>query len=276
MNATAKAAGTAARQDDLRFSRIVFWLTFITGLAGLVVFYAFPQLDLAVSAWFFRDGAFLFKSSDTWSLIRKLLMWGFTGFYVLVVVGCIGSLAKKTDVWGLSPVKWLYLVACSLAGPLLLANLILKTHIGRARPQAVTEFGGSLDFSPVYELAGKCPDNCSFVSGEVSSMVMIFAAMMFVMAGRWRWLLAILLLPAWALAGVMRIGQGAHFFSDAFFAGIFMILIAAFLHRKMVLNRTLASLLRLDLSSLTMKQKWQLTKQYFAHSAKTRRKRKAR
>ena len=124
----------------------------------------------------------------------------------------------------------------SLAGPLLVTNIILKDHVGRPRPRDVTEFGGTLDFHQWFEWGGKCSDNCSFVSGEVSSMVMMVTSLAFA-APRWRRPLALALPPAWFYAAYMRAGQGAHFPSDTFLAGIFMILIAALCYRWTVLAR---------------------------------------
>jgi len=222
--------------SELQFSRRVFWTTLLAAMAGLLAFYMFPNLDMYLAGQFFSDGDFILRKNDTWALIRSGLMFAFTLYYIWVVVGLIASLVRKTDIGGFSSSKWLYLVACSLTGPLLLTNILLKSHITRDRPRSILEFGGSESFKPVYELTGSCADNCSFVSGEVSSMVMIFAAMMFVTSGRLRALFALLLLPAWALSGVVRSGMGAHFPSDIFFAGIFMILIAAVLYRLLVLN----------------------------------------
>ena len=141
----------------------------------------------------------------------------------------------KDPVWSLYAPQWFYLVACSLAGPLFVTNMILKTYVGRPRPRSVFEYGGSMDFIPVFQAGGKCVENCSFVSGEVSSMVMIFAALMLASLKR-RWLFAILLFPAWVFSAFLRVGQGAHFPSDTYFAGIFMILIAAGLYRLIVLS----------------------------------------
>ncbi len=203
-------------------------------LAGLV-FIIWPALDFYLTDQLRADGKFILRGEEFWSFTRRFTMWAYGIVYVMMVFGLVHSLRVRKPVWTLYPTQWFYLVACSLVGPLLVTNLILKTYIGRPRPRSVTEYGGSLDFVPVLEAGGKCVENCSFVSGEVSSMVMIFAALMFASL-KWRKVFALLLFPAWAFSAFLRVGQGAHFPSDTFFAGIFMIVIAAGLYRLIVLS----------------------------------------
>jgi len=204
------------------------------GLLAAFVFVIWPELDFTITAIFREDGRFVLQDNDVWSFIRRSTMWAYGLVYILMVVSLVKSTFQKAPVLSLYPAQWFYLVACSLAGPLLVTNLVLKTYIGRPRPRSVTEYGGELDFKQVFEAGGKCVDNCSFVSGEVSSMVMIFASMLFV-SSKWRWLFALLLLPAWVFSAYLRVGIGAHFPSDTLFAGVLMIIIAAGLYRLIVL-----------------------------------------
>jgi len=223
-----------ALEREKRFAFALLAVTAGFGIVAALVFVRWPDLDFALTAPLREDGRFSLQGSETWSIIRRATMWGYGLAYVLMVIGLVRSTTQKTTVWSLYPAQWLYLVACSLAGPLLVTNLILKTYIGRPRPRSVIEYGGELEFKQVFEAGGKCVDNCSFVSGEVSSMVMIFAGLMFVSA-KWRWLLGLLLLPAWVFSAYLRVGVGAHFPSDTLFAGILMIIIAAMLYRLIVL-----------------------------------------
>lgn len=216
------------------FALVVLWGSVLTGLLGMVVFVIHPALDFTLTNHLRDDGGFILRESDFWSFIRRAVMWGYGLAYVLMIIGLIRTLAERQPVWNMYPAQWLYMIICSLIGPLLVTNLILKTYIGRPRPRSVTEYGGDLDFTPVFHLGGKCADNCSFVSGEVSSMVMLFACAMFA-SRQWRTLFAILLVPAWAFSSWLRVGAGGHFPSDAFFAGIFMLIIAAVLYKLIIL-----------------------------------------
>src|SRR5690606_16584088 len=114
---------------------------------------------------------------------------------------------------GLDKAHWLFLAACLAAGPGLVANLVLKDNWGRARPKHVVEFGGTKAFTPPLVIAGQCPRNCSFVSGEASSTCLPLDA-------------AAALFPQWSVplviagtvgglaTGLVRMSQGAHFLSD--------------------------------------------------------------
>jgi lipid A 4'-phosphatase len=127
---------------------------------------------------------------------------------------------------------WLYLVLCLGVGPGLVTNTLLKDQWGRARPAQIVEFGGSKTFTPPLLPADQCARNCSFVSGEAASMFAVFYA-------------AALIVPQWSLptmiagtmvglaAGLVRVVQGGHFLSDVVFAGVFMAVTAAGLHRLM-------------------------------------------
>ena len=58
-----------------------------------------------------------------------------------------------------------------LLGPGLLVDATLKPVWGRARPADVTQFGGTLTFTPPHVISGACTRNCSFTAGEVAGAV---------------------------------------------------------------------------------------------------------
>jgi len=113
----------------------------------------------------------------------------------------------------------LFLIATLALGPGLLTNVLLKDHWGRPRPIDIQQFGGDYRFEPWWDPRGGCPNNCSFIAGEPSGAF---------------WTLAPAALtppPLQPLAygaalafgvglGALRIGAGAHFFSDVVFAGV--------------------------------------------------------
>ena len=110
---------------------------------------------------------------------------------------------------------------CLLTGPLVVANIGLKDHWGRARPRDVIEFGGAKAYTPPFPPSDQCQYNCSFVSGEASSIfITFFAVALLVPVLRREMVLAGVALGA--LAGLTRIAQGGHFLSDVVFAGIIM------------------------------------------------------
>ncbi len=199
----------------------------VVGLAFALLFHAYPELDLAVSrSLYLPDHKFIGRSSPAFSTARLFFNVLFYGVCALALIGSV--MARFTGrVWlNISADKWLYLAACILAGPLIIANLGFKDHWGRARPNTVIEFGGHKAFSPPLIKSGQCERHCSFVSGEASSIFVIcFAAAFIFPSFAGNWVLAGIALGS--AAGFVRMAQGAHFLSDVVFAGILMALTAA-------------------------------------------------
>ncbi|MEZ5871994.1 MAG: phosphatase PAP2 family protein [Nitratireductor sp.] len=197
-----------------------------------VVFALWPQLDILVSSLYHEaSGKFAYSVSGFWRGLRTVFLRGFALWYVVITVSLWLSISKRERILGLDWRNWLYLLLCSVTGPLLLTNIILKEHWGRWRPHEVMQFGGKEQFAWPLDWSGSCADNCSFVSGEVSSATMAFFAVALISAmpvRRWLYGLSAVF---WAVSALMRIGQGGHFLSDTIFAGLFMMLIATALHR---------------------------------------------
>ena len=128
--------------------------------------------------------------------------------------------------------QWLFLAICLAVGPGLIANIVLKDHWGRARPAQIVQYGGEKMFSPPLIPTDQCQKNCSFVSGEASSIFMIFYAAALILPHRFALLIVIGTLGGMTVGGI-RISQGAHFPSDIVFAGLFMAIAAAIVHELM-------------------------------------------
>jgi lipid A 4'-phosphatase len=84
-------------------------------------------------------------------------------------------------------------------------------------------FGGSKQFTPALLPTNQCKRNCSFVSGEASSVFAPFFAAAAI-APQWAATLLVAGTTAGLAAGALRILHGAHFLSDIVFAGLFMAL----------------------------------------------------
>lgn len=194
-------------------------------VGGLLV--AVPQLDLAVSGWFYDPfEGFYLKSHPLARFIYDLVPWvsrsvlaGLLAFLLLA-----WTLGRRRDLFLRYRRAALYLLLVAIVGPLLLVNGVFKEHWGRARPSQVVEFGGSKAFTRAAVPADQCEKNCSFVSGHASTGF-YFLALAFVFVRRRRlWLAAG---TAFGLgAGLVRIVQGGHFLSDVIFSGIVVYLTA--------------------------------------------------
>jgi lipid A 4'-phosphatase len=197
------------------------------GLFGGLVFAAFPQIDLAVSRLFYSgDNKFLFGALSTGSAFRELFRWIFILACVGAVIGFLAIAFASRRLFRLGFAAWLYVVLCAAVGPGLVANLIFKDHWGRARPIQTTEFGGAKQFTPALTRSDQCERNCSFISGEASNLFAIGFAIALLAERARRRSLFLAAIAAGALAGIVRIGGGAHFVSDVFFAGVFMAFVA--------------------------------------------------
>lgn len=209
-------------------------LMLVSALAFAVLFLAFPQIDLIANGFFYRpEQGFLLTGNVLFDAIRA---------YLGVLV--IALLALPLLVWGLAKFtrrehaeKWrgrrpaaLFLALSLLLGPGLLVNTVFKDQWGRARPAQVEEFGGTARFTPAWVMSDQCGKNCSFVCGD-ASVGFVLLAVAFVSRRPRLWLS--IGITAGAALGLMRMGQGGHFFSDVIFSFYAVFFAAWLLHRFM-------------------------------------------
>ena len=203
------------------------------GLAAGVLFLVFPDIDLQFTGLFYRPGAG-FAGHAAPHLV--ILRWLFVLFYytciAVAVVGVIRTRLGRGTWLALAARQWLFLAVCLGAGPGLVANVLLKEQLGRARPKHVVAFGGDKAFSPPLVPGRECVHACSFVSGEAASVFTPFYAAALLLP-RCSLLLAAVGTVAGLAAGLVRISQGAHFLSDVIFAGVFMALTVLIVYRLM-------------------------------------------
>ncbi|MBL4891323.1 MAG: phosphatase PAP2 family protein [Rhizobiaceae bacterium] len=203
----------------------------LAGMATIAIFNFYPLLDIELTSVFaLGNRRFVFLDIGIIEQLRTLTMGVYVSWYFATIIALIVTMIRNMKIFGLAARDWFYVVMCSAIGPGILANLVFKNYSGRARPRNVEEFGGVFDFTPVANWSNECGGNCSFISGEVSSMVMLFAPLIFICAKRRRLLVAAMFIFG-GLSGLMRIGQGGHFTSDCIMAGIFMVLTAAVLYK---------------------------------------------
>jgi lipid A 4'-phosphatase len=217
--------------------------TLYTGAAASLLFLLVPGLDIAVSHLFYDGRHFIGSSSPFIRGARTCFGIFFCLTCALTVIGMVVS-ARSSGPWlDLTFSRWLFLALCLIIGPLVVANIGLKDHWGRARPRNVIEFGGAKEFSPPLLPSDQCVHNCSFVSGEASSVYIIFFAGAFLLRRNSR-RMVVLGIVLGGLSGLVRIAQGGHFLSDVVFAGVFMALTAASLQ---LLFETLRSAARAEI-----------------------------
>ena len=202
----------------------------LTGVAAAILFVGWPELDLAVARLFnLGPRSFIFNHSDLAGALRftfKLVTWAAS---IAAVLGIVLALARGKRLFGLGLKEWAFLALVLVTGPGLIANTLLKDNWARPRPMHIVEFGGPDQFTPVLSRSGACERNCSFISGEASSIFAIgFAAALLARRRRTAWMASAV--AAGSVIGLIRIGEGGHFLSDVIFAGVIMGLDVAFMH----------------------------------------------
>lgn len=212
----------------------------LAGLAAaFVVFYAFPEADLATTGLFYVPGRGFPLSAEPWvDTVRDthmILAWvaglATLGLGIGLAVrrrrtargladGAVARLFARTGLLAVPPRKCFYVVACLIVAPVLIVNVGLKENWGRARPSQTTEFGGTRTFTPAFVVSDQCPRNCSFVSGEVS-LGFWWTSFAFVAAtARRRRLIGAAGIAAGTFFAFIRVAEGGHFLSDAIVAGL--------------------------------------------------------
>jgi lipid A 4'-phosphatase len=203
-------------------------------VAGFVIAFllaSVPSLDLTASRIFYAgDGHFVGKVPAGF-IARDIARWTpfflLGGLALLYLARRFGWLAARYAPDGRS----LAFLALSLAlGPGLIVDGVLKDHVHRPRPVKVYEFGGTLDFQPYDRIAGPCPRNCSFPSGEAATGFWL-AAPASLAPMPLRPILTGAALLFGAATGLLRMSVGKHFLSDVVGGGLITLLLIAGLRR---------------------------------------------
>lgn len=203
------------------------------------IFAVWPNLDLAVSHYFFNESSGLF----IWEgLFAADLVYSLTHvFGVLVVLSLAALLALsvllKTRILVRNRKTFVFLLSVCILGPILVVNVGFKGNWERPRPAQIAEYGGAQNYEAPFAPKFSCEECRSFVSGHASVGFMLFAFALLARSRRW------LLLPVLAggFIGVVRMGQGGHFLSDVIFSGWAVWFSTVFLHWLMLKNPTMWS-----------------------------------
>ena len=205
------------------------------GIAAVVglVFGFYPELDLRVARYFFefKSGGnnFGLRIYPPLMIARDAGLWVGTLIIAPVLAALLWKLILPRRKLLISGRAILFLTATLALGPGLFVNVVLKDHWGRSRPIDVKQFGGAEHFVPWWDPRGDCPNNCAFVSGDVSGAFWTIAPAMLTPPP-----LRVIAVGAALTLGtgmaIMRVMAGAHFVSDVIFAGVFTFLIIWLMH----------------------------------------------
>jgi lipid A 4'-phosphatase len=210
--------GSVAVPELLQWTAVAF-------VVSVILFLGSDEIDIGTAAIFFHNGEFVGRQPLV-EVVRTALKGVYVAGLICAAVGVWLGIVRRRDFLRLSAVRWMVVLATLIVGPGLVANVLLKDQMGRARPSQTEQFGGTKAFTPPLVVTNQCERNCSFVSGEASSMFALFFGLAMVAGERARAPLAVGIVLG-SFAGLIRMAQGAHFFSDVVFAAIFMALTAA-------------------------------------------------
>jgi lipid A 4'-phosphatase len=203
-------------------------------IAAGLAFGFFPQLELAVARHFhdYSDAShnvFAWRISPLVMLARNVGLWISTVLVAPAVGALIVKLFLPRHKLLMSGRAIVFLIATLALAPGILVNVVLKDHWGRPRPIDVTQFGGQYQFMRWWDPRGGCPNNCSFVSGDVAGAAWTFAPAALA-PPQWRALAYGAALAFTLGMAAIRVMAGAHFVSDVAFAGVFTFLIVWLVH----------------------------------------------
>lgn len=204
-------------RDAIFLARCVFaWLVIF------VLFRNLPGLDLGVTALFCRDAStpagllcegFAARESEVATVFRKLFYW----IPILAPFALLADIAWTGVKSGWADREHLHtkviLVGGFVLGPVLIVNGLLKPFSGRPRPHETLDFGGMLPFAAAGDFSGACTTNCSFVSGEAASAGWLICLLP-LLKGRFRTVLAAVIIDISIATPLLRVAMGGHFPSD--------------------------------------------------------------
>ncbi|MDG1532237.1 MAG: phosphatase PAP2 family protein [Paracoccaceae bacterium] len=206
-------------------------------IACAILFTVAPEIDLVLTRVFFENNGFWASTSTPLNQFRDILYGAVFAMLVTALVSWGFALCGRR-LWSVPTRVWAFVSALVLIGPGLIVNSVLKAYWGRARPDDVKEFGGTMEFTPALIPSDQCPSNCSFVSGEGAGATALFIAtavlLPFAVAPKWQKSVLLLTGIICAFGIALRVMMGRHFLSDTVFAMLIVSLIALLLHRLII------------------------------------------
>ena len=187
-----------------------------------------PQIDIAISREFYRQTGWAADGGLFFSLMAK----GIPEFIVLIAfiifIVWLWDVLQHKNKLRISTKIMLLTSGTMFLGPIVIVNGIFKSFWGRARPESISEFGGSKIFSRALSFSDQCQWDCSFMSGH-AAVAFWTLSLALLAPQRYRPLAITVSVFFGTLMGIVRIMQGQHFFSDVIFgAAITVILILSF------------------------------------------------
>lgn len=197
------------------------WAIPLLALILLTVVVRVTALDWKVTEWIFNfeHGRFL---PPEWALLTyRIAPWPGMAIAVGSLILLIVGFRWKIDG------RWQrtagFFVLTMLIGPGLIVNSIFKDHFGRPRPVQVQEYGGHLQYLPVWE-PGHAQPARSFPCGHASvGFFLMLPFFLWISVNRGLAFAALGLGLFWGgVIGTGRLMQGGHWLSDVLWSAGFV------------------------------------------------------
>jgi lipid A 4'-phosphatase len=207
-------------------------------IALAIVFNGEPEIDRTISAFFYAAqacpegsaatvcGGFPAAASAFWGALRNVFHY-LPIVAALVVVAALASEIAAGRGFDRPRTRFAATALSALViGPGLLVNGILKEYWGRPRPASTDLFGGQHPFVPAGQWSDECLRNCSFVSGEASSIFWL-VCLIPLLPEHHRRIGAPAIIAMAVFASGLRIAFGGHYLSDVVLGGLSTIIVFA-------------------------------------------------
>jgi lipid A 4'-phosphatase len=194
--------------------KTVYLLVLGASLAVAMLPVLWPQLDIAVAAYFLQPHPPVNPAQWLWvDWVNEYTPDVSRSMGIILIAGWI--VVALTRRWRHVALALGFVGISLLVGPGI-ATWAVKEHQLRARPFDVVEFGGQRQFTPALQQANQCSDNCAFVSGHVAFGFFFASLMLLDRRRRWWWIAGGT--AAGLLIGLARMAVGAHWLSDVLWA----------------------------------------------------------
>lgn len=224
-------------------------------LVWVLATWAFESFDLdrKITAAFYQpdQGGFYLENAQPfdWLYHQGTLL----GPLWALSAGLFWVLGQFKSKWAPYRRQWLAVFMVAIVGAGIIVNGFLKDYWGRPRPRQVAEFGGHWQYRPIAE-PGVPGKGKSFPCGHCTSGFLLVSAAVFLPTHPLPALVGVGLgLSYGALMSLTRIVQGAHFFSDAFWALGVILLSTGFFYLALIQGRSVA-----EAPPLSAKKRWAL------------------
>ncbi|ANN65338.1 phosphatase PAP2 family protein [Bordetella bronchialis] len=223
-----------------------YLLTHVLGVTLLLALLAeavnLSGLDLAISRLFFDAAA----NGFPWRMSRLLEVLGHRVVLVLPVGVAIAALAAAIASHWFPPLRrwrgafWAIALTCALGQVIILE---LKHYTALPRPYNLSMFGGYAGYPDHFwatsrrEAGGALPSNHA---GAGYAMLSLYFAGWAMGRAAWRWIGLAIGVGAGLLFAVVRVMQGAHFFSQTIWSACIMWCVASLLFYPLIVRRARA------------------------------------